>query len=191
MCGRYNFSDEKSERIKEIIREVSDKLYRPIKTGEVFPTDYVPVLLPDNRAEAMIWGFPHFKGSGVIINARCETVTEKRMFRDSVLSRRCVIPSTGFYEWKREGGRKTKYLFRVPGASELYMAGFYNRIKDKDGVEKDRFVILTTAANDSMRELHDRMPVVLHGDECKGWLSDSASFERYFDRSGMALCVAV
>ena len=185
VCGRYNFTAEDSEEIRNIIREVQNNLDVPIKTGEIYPTNAVPVLLPDCPI-AMLWGFPHFKGSGVIINARAETVTDKRMFRESVMTCRCVIPSTGFYEWKRDGNAKTKYLFRMPEQAELYMAGFYNRFNDKDGEEKGRFVILTTAANESMQDIHDRMPVILRPDERDVWMHDG-DFYRIFDRKYVML----
>jgi hypothetical protein len=73
-----------------------------------------------------VWGFPNFRSkSGVIINARAETALDKKTFRESLLSRRCVIPSTGFFEWTKTGAKK-KYLFRETGKSLLYMAGIYN-----------------------------------------------------------------
>lgn len=192
MCGRYNFSAEESAEIRGIIQEVQNKLDMDaqLKTGEIYPTDLVPVLTAEQPA-AMFWGFPHFKGSGVIINARSETVNDKRMFRDSVMTRRCVVPSTGFYEWRREGKSKTKYLFRIPGQAALYMAGFYNRFKDTDGIEKDRFVILTTQANKTMEDIHDRMPVILRPEEQALWLSHSADFTGIFDRRDVLLEHAV
>ena len=113
-----------------------------MKTGEIFPTDLTPVLLPYADVivpRLMVWGFPSFRNKGVIINARSETVREKKLFASALEKRRCIIPSTGFYEWNAE---KKKFLFNMPDSGMLYMAGIYDRF---DG--EDRFVILTTEAN--------------------------------------------
>lgn len=190
MCGRYNFTAEDAEEIQRMTREIQERLNEQLKTGEIYPTNLVPILIQDKGCEKpmpMTWGFPHFKGGGVIINARSETVTEKRMFRNSVLTRRCIVPSTGFFEWRREGSSKIKYLFRLPGEKVLYMAGFYNRFPTKDGEERDQFVILTTGANESMQDVHDRMPVILRPEERTVWLSDCVDFDKIFDRHSVTM----
>jgi putative SOS response-associated peptidase YedK len=169
MCGRYVlFGSEELQEIRDIINEVQRKVNGDIKSGEIFPTDRAPVLIQKEgllSPEAVIWGFPGFHRKGVIINARAETVQEKPMFRDCLSTRRCVIPSTGFYEWSHDG-QKTKYQFNLPGEGILYMAGLYNEYQGEN-----RFVILTTEANASMAEVHSRMPVVLDRDRMDHWLS--------------------
>jgi putative SOS response-associated peptidase YedK len=97
------------------------------------------------------------------------------MFRSSLERRRCVIPSTGFYEWKHEGGKqkKDKYLLTLPGEKMLYMAGFYGAFKDGLGKPYEGFVILTAQANDSIAKLHDRMPVILSASLRELWLGDT------------------
>ena len=164
MCGRYCLYDDGNEELREIF----DRTEGEFKTGEVFPTDKAPVLIEQSGGitpEAVAWGFPEFRGKGVIINARAETVPEKPMFRRSLATMRCVIPSSGFFEWTHSGP-KTKYRFNLPGAGVLYMAGLY-----QDFGGERRFVIITTVANDSMVEVHNRMPVVLQGTERDAWLS--------------------
>lgn len=159
MCGRYAlFTDQENAEIMEIIRQVEDK----IKIGEIYPTNPAPVILADG-VHAFNWGFPHFKGSGVIINARAETAGEKRMFKGSLAKRRCVIPSTGFYEWKD----KQKYHITLPHSPVLYMAGIYNEFAGEP-----RYVILTTPANESVREIHDRMPLVLPKNLIDDWITN-------------------
>lgn len=198
MCGRFNFTDEQEEEIKAIIREVSARFGgKPTKSGEVFPTDTVPIWTDEQdgiKYRPMTWGFPKWDGKGTIINARSETVTEKKTFRESILTRRCVIVSTGFYEWSHpvdKGVKKVKYLFRRPGDNVLYMAGFY---KQFEGEDTPRFVILTTAPNDSMRDddnrdmlIHDRMPVILSKNECDAWIADNATMENVLYREGPEL----
>ena len=181
MCGRYTFyTDQELREVDEIIQKISDDINREkMKTGEIFPTNLAPILLPseqepsrDNQVRLLTWGFPNFAGKGVVINARSETAREKPMFRSSLAKRRCVIPSTGFFEWNRE---KRKFLFRLPEDGMLYMAGLYNSFEGED-----RFVILTTEANDSISDVHDRMPVVLSRQEIRPWLSDPQAMEDIF-----------
>ena len=97
--------------------------------------------------------------------AEAETAEEKKTFKDSLLKRRCVIPSTGFYEWDKS---KQKYLFNIQGSNALYMAGLYNFFKDEP-----RFIILTTSANSSVSSIHHRMPVVLEKQQIEDWITDT------------------
>ena len=176
MCGRYTLSDgQDNTEIHEIIAAVNRRYPdQPIRTGEIFPTNTAPVLIQNGTVTEpvlLVWGFPKYQGSGVIINARAETAEEKKTFRDSLYRRRCMIPSTGFYEW---GADKRKYLFRLPGEQTLYMAGIY---REYEGIR--RYVILTTAANASMKSIHDRMPVILPRDEMQMWMCDIDEALRY------------
>lgn len=168
MCGRYTFfTDREIREVEEILKKIDNEVNRDkLKTGEIFPSDTVPVLISeDNRMKLRLftWGMPGFQGKRLIINARSETSHEKKMFRSALAHRRCVIPSTGFYEWDRE---KNKYLFNMPASHMLYMAGIYSPFE-----QEKRFVILTTQANTSVSKIHSRMPVVLRREELKGWLS--------------------
>lgn len=171
MCGRYNLDPFNSSEIAKIIAEVEAN----VKTGEVFPTNTVPVLMEDREGPtpaAMVWGYPRFGAkSGSIINARSETAGERPMFRKSLAERRCVVPTTGFYEWgPTPEGKKQKYLFRLPDLKELYLAGLWN-----DFAGERRCVILTTAANASMAGIHDRMPVVLTPAQVEVWIQCPAA----------------
>lgn len=169
MCGRYTFyTDKELQEIDDIVRQVSNDInYDRMKTGEIFPTEIVPILVPEKEIivpKLSAWGFPKYQGKGVIINARAETAREKRTFQSAIEAKRCVIPSTGFFEWDKS---KKKYLFNVPEGNMLYMAGLFNELEGKK-----RFVILTTEANDSIRDVHERMPVVLPKNRVENWLFD-------------------
>ena len=173
MCGRYLFTDEQMEEIRHIAEQI-DKKYNvgPWKQVEIFPSTKAPVLLECSGSiepELLTWGYQMPKS--LVINARAETAAEKPMFRDSVFSMRCVIPSTGFFEWNRQ---KRKFLFTVPDNGALYMAGLYSVW---DG--KPSYVILTTDANDSMREIHHRMPLVLQKEHVSSWLIDPEATEEF------------
>ena len=91
------------------------------------------------------------------------------MYRESVANRRCVIPSTGFFEWDTE---KKKYFFKLPGEPILYMAGLWAKYQGRPC-----YTILTTAANASMQPIHDRMPVVLPRSKLQAWLEDPSAPE--------------
>lgn len=120
------------------------------------------------QLEKIRWGIP--KDDKLIINARTETVLEKKMFADSVERRRIAIPAAGFYEWN---AKKEKYTFRKKDKSLMWFAGFYNLEQNED-----RFVILTTAANTSMQPVHDRMPLILDNNEIIPWiLGDLHSYD--------------
>lgn len=187
MCGRYTvFTEEEVIEMREIMNEINRRYIgtaelAAMKAGEVFPTDVAPVLTlgeHGRKARLMSWGFPKWQGSGVIFNARSETAAEKPMFSGALAHRRCVVPSTGFYEWKHEGGKaKDKYLLTLPGEKMLYMAGFYGSFRDKLGKPYDGFIILTAAANDSMAPLHDRMPVILTQAQQERWFQDMNAAE--------------
>jgi len=170
MCGRYSlFDDQDNAEIRQIIADVNRRYPdQPIRTGEIFPTNTVQILTANGSEltpKLFVWGFPKYTGSGVIINARAETAEEKKTFRQSLFTGRCIVPSTGFYEWDVQ---KRKYLFRLPGEQTLYMAGIS---REYDGIQ--RYVILTTAANDSMKDVHHRMPVILPRDKLQMWISDT------------------
>lgn len=171
MCRRYSlfFDDEYNRDISEIIKLIKSKYGQiDVKSGEIFPTNTAPVLVEQNSSVTPVpykWGFPNFRNKGVIINARAETAEEKKTFKDSLLNRRCVIPSTGFYEWDKS---KQKYLFNLPESRILYMAGLYNFFKDEP-----RFIILTISANSSVSTIHHRMPVVLEKQQTEEWITDT------------------
>ena len=193
MCGRYLIDEEQSEEIHKIIQEVQRRHGEDaVKTGEIFPTNSAPILTAEKQGplapRPAKWGFPHFKGSGQIINARAEGVLGKNMFRKPILERRCAIPTTGFYEWKQIEGqkKKDKYLFAIPRRNTVYLAGFTNIFRD--GAERyEAYVVLTTQANDSMAPYHHRMPVILTEDELEQWVSDTDFMQRILGRVGPEL----
>lgn len=168
MCGRYNFTVEESDEIQDILEKLNAKIHKEtVKSGEIFPTDHAPILISEGNEVSPVlsgWGFPKYDGKGVIINARSETALEKKTFHDSLMNRRCIIPSTGFYEW--DSG-KHKFLFRLDGTNALYMAGIYNLFAGEL-----KYTILTTAANKSIADVHNRMPLVIPKEDIDAWLFD-------------------
>jgi len=158
--------------------------------GDVFPANIAPVI-EDCGVAVVKWGFPHWKNSGVLINARAESALEKKMFGNPLRERRCVIPSSGFYEWAHSSGckLKDKYLLRRPGENVLYMAGMISTFRDAFGNPYCAFVILTTAASDSVSPIHDRIPVILSQDEVDQWTRDDEFMQYVLHRPGPDLSV--
>ena len=166
MCARY-MVDIDIETIKEIFAEIERRYPGVVmSTGEIFPTNTVPILTPEGPAPSF-WGLKRYDGKGHVINARAETAEVKPMFRDAFKRRRCVIPTSGFFEWTKDK-QKIKYLFEIPDEQLLYMAGLY------DYVDNDLcMVVLTHAANESVSGVHERMPVILTGDQLSLWLTET------------------
>lgn len=169
MCGRFDFSVSDSEELRQILASVQRSCGpsgRELKfpCGEVLPGDHAAVMIADGGrivGDWQKWGMPGRDGK-LVINARAETAPERPMFQRGFAECRCVIPTTGFYEYDSS---RRKYFFGSPG-KPLYLAGLSDEM---DGV--NRFVILTTAPNRSMADIHDRMPLVLQREQIRPWLT--------------------
>lgn len=185
MCGRYYVDDDTAKEIEKLVRQVDEKMRRKassckveIAAKDIHPTELAPILAGSGSGPECLWqrwGFPGFRKSQVIFNARCESVLGKPMFREAVLHRRAVIPAAGFYEWDQQ---KQKYIFCREGGGPLFLAGCYR--KYEDGY---RFVILTTRANASMEPVHDRMPLILEQEEAVDWLLEDDAPEELLRKS--------
>ena len=172
MCGRYTLLDDDGG---SFAARITDRLARefpgiPVRTGEIFPGQTAPILASAGLTPA-IWGFPLKGKSRPLINARSETVREKPAFATSFRLRRCAVPCTGFFEWD---AHKTKYRFRLPGCGGAYLGGIF---RECDSLPQ--FVILTAEANDSVRPIHERMPVILPAEAVGDWLADEAAAAAY------------
>jgi putative SOS response-associated peptidase YedK len=105
-----------------------------------------------------------------MINARAETLAEKPAFRRAFRGRRCLILADGFYEWKAEGGHKRPYYIRMKDSSLFAFAGLWEVWTPPEGEPVRSCAIVTTAANDFMKALHHRMPVILPAEAQGPWL---------------------
>ena len=179
MCGQYWIGDDGiDEKMRALAAEMERQFPGEYKTGEIRPGDTAPAIIArDDRIlpRPAVFGFPGFHGSRLIINARAETAAEKKTFAESLRERRIILPASGFFEWSRDE-RKVKYLFTMDRRPTLYLCGLYTLI---DGVY--RFVILTRAANASMLETHDRMPVIAAENEVRPYLTDHSAALRILD----------
>ncbi|MDR1536988.1 MAG: SOS response-associated peptidase [Clostridiales bacterium] len=193
MCGRFEFADDRDiEEVESIIRQAQKNTdsVRAFKTGEIYPTNRVPIIARSSDGAyvgVMRWGFSI--GGKPVINARSETASAKRMFASPMKTGRCVVPSTGFYEWTHIDGKpKDKLHFIEPNQKMLYMAALAAKYRVKGSeILEDCFVILTREANLFMSEIHNRMPVILHKNEIAKWLADEAFSERLLLRDSIEL----
>src|SRR5690606_27104924 len=94
-------------------------------------------------------------------NARSESITTKKSFSKPFKTKRCIVPASGFYEWKNLGKNKIPYYIRLKSTDIMSFAGLYEHWVSPDGKSIDSYTIITTAACDTMTELHDRMPAIL------------------------------
>ena len=145
----------------------------------IAPTHRAYVIANDqpNTLQSMIWGLvPHWSAdganSGKLINARAEGIEEKPSFRESIRTRRCLVPADSFYEWRTAPGRqKLPYRILPQDGSLLFMAGIWDEWR-RDGELKRTFSIITTSPNEEMGNLHNRMPVLLTSAEARRvWMS--------------------
>ena len=170
MCGRYyvEVDNRTLEEIRNICLEIErDYPETKIKTGEIFPSNVVPILTGgpgEIKAMPAIWGFSFAARGKLIINARSETVEQKPMFRDSFLEKRCALPATSFFEWSND---KRKYEFFPPDEEAMYIGGIYRLERNISST-----VILTRAADAVVAPIHDRMPVLLTKNQLEYWFSD-------------------
>ena len=184
MCGRYYVDEETAKEIRRLVLKLDAGAFYGTAggTAAVFPSQKATVIMGRERhleAEQMLWGFPRFDGKGHLINARAETAAERCTFRECVLHRRCVIPAKGFWEWNKS---KEKFSFERPDAQVMFMAGCYDCF---DGQE--RFVILTTEANPSIKPVHDRMPLILERNELEDWVTDDGAAEYFLHKTPVLL----
>lgn len=169
MCGRFYVDEEQNEELLRIIQSLNSRFSsQPMITkGEVRPSDLALVLTPSGPkqpplVDAMRFGFLSSKTP--VINARSESALQKPLFSSSVHNGRILIPVSGFFEWDHTSAH-AKYYFRRANHKLMYLAGLSRICQNTEC-----FVILTTASNDSMNEIHSRMPLVLPEDKINDWL---------------------
>ena len=171
MCGRYFWTDDAEDAFLEDFPDLAGVVMR-LRAGDYTPGMSAPAIAADFSGiagaagaaesaesaggvenarsgsgvcmEPLLWGFPGFDKGRLLINARAESVKDRPTFADSFAGRRCALPAAGFYEWDKKYGAE------------------------------NRFVVLTREANASMEPVHDRMPLILSGEEVVPWVSDAA-----------------
>ncbi len=180
MCGRMALTLP-HEAVSQLFEAVPANDLPKVPNYNVCPTVQIPVITSTEGTRhyrSMRWGFiPHWykkpNGGPLLINARSETIAEKPAFKAACRERRCLIPASGFYEWKREEGETPLpwWVTRADGAPMVF-AGIWQVWERED----ERFVtcaIVTTDANEAMAPIHHRLPVILAPEDWPLWLGES------------------
>ncbi|WP_182354513.1 SOS response-associated peptidase [Flaviflexus huanghaiensis] len=180
MCGRYATFTRLDEQpgLFDLDLITEPVLTRP-PSWNVAPTTAVPVIVErydgglSREAHVAHWGLipPWAKDRAIgsrMINARAETVAEKRSFAPSLKKRRCLVPADGYYEWKKVGSAKQPYFISRADGLPLAFAGLYSWWKDADGWLLSTTIITKEA--DQFSDIHDRIPVILDQADFSAWL---------------------
>jgi putative SOS response-associated peptidase YedK len=190
MCGRYTLTrhDKVVEDLEAVLEASAahDEWWKP--RYNVAPTQPAPVVTLHGGArtiELMRWGLVPFwadlagKKPPLMINARVESLHAKQFFRDALERKRCLVPADGFFEWvkaahdARAAGKKAPprpFYFHPRSGHLAAFAGLWARSHDDRGTELHSFTIITAKANDVVRPIHDRMPIVLDPSAYAAWL---------------------
>ncbi|WP_405152858.1 SOS response-associated peptidase [Paenibacillus sp. FSL K6-0108] len=177
MCGRFTITDP--------IDAILDRYYASIAEGFEYkpnynaaPMQYIPTIIGSkdgNRLGSLRWGLVPVwakddKIGNKMINARAVTLSEKPAFKRLISSKRCIIPTNGFYEWRKEGSAKQPMRILMKDDSIFSLAGLYDTWTDPDGNKLSTCTIITTEPNSLMEDIHNRMPVILRAENEAEWL---------------------
>ena len=171
MCGRYSLHAH-PDVIALLFGLSQIPAHQP--RYNIAPTSQV-LIIRKNEAAMVRWGLvPHWAKDpsmgARMNNARAETVAEKPSFREAFRKRRCLIPASGFYEWKLESGRKQPYYIFPSGGALFAFAGIWETWTGPTG-PLETCAIITTDANEKMAAIHERMPVIVSPGEYSAWLA--------------------
>jgi len=179
MCGRFVLDDIDDILPRFGITDPKDIKEELTPHYNIAPTQNIPIIYKDknqkNRIEFMKWGLvPYWAkdpkiGYGMI-NARAETLAQKPSFKHILKTKRCLVPSSGFYEWKKIDKQKVPFYIGIKSNRIFSFAGLFDNWKDSDGNELVTFTIITTDANDTLKTIHNRMPVILEQEFEEKWL---------------------
>jgi putative SOS response-associated peptidase YedK len=177
MCGRYVIKAPVSQ-----LATMFDLMDVPPLTPRfnVAPTQMVPAvrLKPETKKRELVmlkWGLiPAWAKDAAIGNemimARADTVADKPAFRDAFRRRRCLMVADGFYEWQKTNDKKQPYFIGLKDQDPFAFAGLWEHWKDPEGDAVETSALITTDANDIVRPIHDRMPVILQPKDYEAWL---------------------
>lgn len=179
MCGRFILTATPDE-LAALFGYIDGEWFPP--RHNIAPTQPIAVIRVEHGARrfALVrWGLvPAWvddpRKFSLLINARAEGVATKPSFKSALKYRRCLVPATGFYEWRRaKGGTKQPYLIRRRDRQLMAFAGLWERWLGRDGSEVDSACIITTEANATVATIHDRMPVIVDPRDHDRWLDVS------------------
>ncbi|MGA8865111.1 MAG: SOS response-associated peptidase [Gallionella sp.] len=177
MCGRFALN-KNPRKVAEHFNLSGDLEFTP--SWNIAPSSRICTIADDSEGHRQLckmkWGLiPSWANDATIgnklANARGETVAEKPSFRSAFKYHRCLIPASGFYEWKTEKGVKFPWYISLKSGNPMAFAGLWETWRSKEGETIESCCIITTDANKLMAPIHDRMPVILDPDQWSTWLS--------------------
>lgn len=181
MCGRFALYSSGDALERRFIVRIPEPLEARYNIAPSQSVCVVRCVGPDGQCQwgSLRWGLlPAWAKDPRLgykmINARAETVAEKPAFRHAYRHRRCLIPANGFYEWARAVGGKQPYYIRMADEELFAFAGLWERWSGPDGGPVETCAIITTAADDWMRPLHERMPLILRTRDHARWLDPTS-----------------
>ncbi len=192
MCGRFT-NRAKPEQIKKEFKVSTSRSLAFEPRYNIAPAQMIDAVLDGQEGRILApfkWGLvPAWAKEATargMINARSETISEKPSFREAFKKRRCIIPASGFYEWQAARGKgtaKQPFYFYLNEREVFGFAGLWEEWLDKTtGELLETCTIITTQANEVLKPVHDRMPVILHREDYEEWLDknvkDTARLEK-------------
>jgi putative SOS response-associated peptidase YedK len=180
MCGRFSFAF--TENIIEEHYGFSASVLTP--RYNCAPSQMLATITNQNPGtfSFLKWGFIPSWSKDIsigykMINAKAETITTKPAFRNSLQTKRCLIPADSFYEWSKDA-EKTPYRIMLKDKPVFSMAGIWSEWKSPENETISSFAIITTGANTLMRQIHDRMPVVFDTSDAENtWLKNDSGID--------------
>ncbi len=176
MCGRYTITYDIDQLLDDLDLLMPDFEFEP--RYNIAPSQRLPIISSDapNELKLYKWGLVPFwakdpKIGYKMINARGETIAQKPSFRNAFKKRRCLIPATGFYEWKKTATGKQPMHIHLKSDKLMTFAGLWEIWEDAEGREMRTFTIVTTTPNAEMEPIHDRMPVIVPPEGRPDWLN--------------------
>ncbi len=169
MCCRYVLLQDHAKTLLEKLGALLEAGALPASRYNIAPGGRIPAIrnvgpTATHEFTALHWGLtPAWArdAANPVINARAESLTEKPTFRDALRSRRCLIPASGFYEWKAQGRSRQPWLFRLRNEIPFALAGLWETWRAPDGETVESCAVVTTAPNALMTPIHHRMPAIL------------------------------
>jgi len=178
MCGRF-INLTKTSSLKKKFDIVSSQI-KDLTSYNISPSQTSNIIFKKNviNIDESMWGYSFFDKKNNqeknIINSRIETINNKTLFKESYYKRKCIIPLNGYYEWSLIDNNKIPFFIHIPPCEPMYLAGIWKYINFKKD-DKKVFTIITKNANENIRKIHHRMPVLLSIEEGVEYLEDDNS----------------
>ena len=159
--------------------------------GDLYPANIAAVIAPNRNGRMsvfpMLWGFTDKAVPKPLVNCRIETAGQKPLWRESWYKRRCAVPVSWYYEWgfpssENSSSRKIRYAVQPEGVSTAFIAGLY-RFEEHSGMNIPVFSVLTREAAGAVRDVHDRMPVILDAACLREWIGKDCAPDRIAEKA--------